>query len=249
MVGDIWAYLHQRFDMTPRTAVLAIALAACTPPTHATEPAAVDDPLLVVPGRSIGLVHIGMTGGDVRRLLGAPDATLPLGAKTSLVWLGSVAPDAAGYDNPKPGFAPLRETTSVILDADRVVQIEVSSRSFHTRDGRSTIEAVEAVRRSLPNYTTQMWLVGNMDPGSATPACKHYVAYDDSETGIAIKYGAWGCLAPDPDPEQPPDAIIVHAKSRPIEVNPQDGFPYGGHSRGSYEFAAPTSDAFWRVTS
>ncbi|MDQ3624813.1 MAG: hypothetical protein M3463_20410, partial [Verrucomicrobiota bacterium] len=53
------------------------------------------------------------------------------------------------------------------------------------------------------------------------PAVKHYVAYEDAaDDGIAWRYGAFGNLAPDPDPADSLETIIVHAPGSPFLPDP-----------------------------
>ena len=140
----------------------------------------------------------------------------------------------------QPGYAPLHDTVVALVQDGHVVQIEASSPRFHTADGvYSTAATVDAQIAALQHYgETSGWLVASSDPEESTPASKHYVWYDDDPgAGIAVKYGAWGNLAPEPDTGARPEAILVHAPHQPLVADPLDSLPYAGHAEQS--FATP----------
>lgn len=109
---------------------LAIALAA-----GAAWPPAAQDDRLVVPGRSVGRIHLGMQRREVTELLGAPaEAT------------GSLLEYRA-----RGGGSRL----SVHLAGGRVTQIDFTSPSFRTREGIGT--RTYASRAHAARFST--WLL------------------------------------------------------------------------------------------
>jgi hypothetical protein len=225
--------------------LVLVAAAACGH-AAAAKPAAIHNVVatpsppswVIAPGRAIGALSLGMTVDAARSAEGLPDHTVVAGDTTALVWLGDVAKDSDGYDVHQPGYAPLHDTVVALVQGGRVVQLEASSPRFHTADGvYSTAATVDALIAALEHYgETSSWLIGSSDDGGATPASKHYVWFDDDPgLGLAVKYGAWGNLAPDPDTTAHPEAIVVHAPHQPLVPSPIDSLPYGGHAAHAYD--------------
>jgi hypothetical protein len=135
------------------------------PPTAAApvEPAA--DPWVIVPGVSIGKVHLGATPDSVETLLGKPDETVAMGDLTALVWMGGTK---TFYTPLKPGFSPVHETLSVVVQKGAVVQIEVMSSRFHTADGGvSTDRKGTDMVKKMPG--TRCWASSAVTPTRAVP--------------------------------------------------------------------------------
>jgi hypothetical protein len=224
-----------------KQALVLAAAAACghaagAPATIHNQTATPSPPTwAIAPGRAIGALQLGMTADDARRAAGAPDHTIVAGDTTALVWLGDVAEDGDGYDVHQPGYAPLHDTVVALVQGGHVVQLEASSPRFHTDDGViTTASTVDALTRALRYGETSSWLVASSE--SSSPASKHYVWLDDDPgAGVAVKYGAWGNLAPEPDTSNRPEAILVHVPHQPLVADPIDSLPYAGHAAHAYD--------------
>ena len=211
------------------------AVAACGKPV-VHDAARAPDAFLIVPGHAIGPLALGASDEQARATaLGPPDRVVRDGDTTALVWLGDVAPGSAGYDRVDPEYAPLHDWIVALVVGGRVVEIEASSSRFHTTDGAiTTAKSVTELARAP--HVTRDWHVGNRDEGGATPAPKHLIWYDDAAAaGVAIKYGTWGGLSPDPDLDAHPEAIAVHAPNAELVHDPVDALPYGGHAKASFD--------------
>lgn len=102
----------------PWCIALAAGLVGAMPAAGAGEPTAVQDDRLVVPGRSVGRIQLGMHRREVTALLGTPpEATADL-----------LEYHASRGSN----------RLSVHLAGGRVTQIDFTSPSFRTRDGIGT---------------------------------------------------------------------------------------------------------------
>lgn len=186
----------------------------------------------IVPGQRIGTVVLGMDRASVRTLLHRPSATRHL--KDGMVldtWLSKAPRPRSDWTS---GFK--RDYLTVFFRHGRAVQIEVSSTRFHTARGLSTKSAARRWEKAYRPYFSDYdngdklpYVFHNPDPDAGSPASKHYVALeDDVRRGVAWKFGAWGNLAPDPDPNDGLEAAIVHLPGQRVRHNPNDGLPYSG---------------------
>ena len=98
---------------------------------------------LVVPGKSIGRIALGMTGAQVRKLRGKPTRRVRLSSTLlSEQWGG-------GYD--RDSQVNIDPDLEVTYRSGRVVQIETTLPTFHTRSGlRAGSTLGEVVRRVNP---------------------------------------------------------------------------------------------------
>jgi hypothetical protein len=228
-----------------RLVLLASLLTACA---HSSPPAVdvhrdAPDAWLVVPGTAIGRISLGERVDDVIAALGPPSGRVVApGYATALVWLEDVVSDA----EVKLPFGHLRHKTSVLVRGDHVVAIAVTSPRYHTADGAIRVgRPVRDIDDALANHVTEQWVVLNTDEGMATPACKHFIDYDDAPSlGVAVASDAWGCLAPEPGPDA--TAIVVHRPGVAIALDPSDALPYAGRTARSLTYPAPEADAFYR---
>ena len=107
---------------------------------------------------------------------------------------------------------------------NRATQIEASSAAFYLRPA----SAPPAVPRTFGNIFSEFTRIfpphfSNRDPGGC-PAVKHYASRMKMRTaqGIAWRFGAWGDLAPEPDPHTL-EIVIVHRRGQPVFVDPDGG--------------------------
>lgn len=193
----------------------------------------------VVAGQRIGTVVLGMDRPSVHTLLHSPSATrrLPNGVILD-TWL-SPQLLTPGF-NQEQGLK--HNYLSVFFRHGHAVQIAVTSPQFTTASGLSTRHSAHDFAKHYPDYTQphrQRYApgpnglgplnYGPISPDSSSPAGKHFVLYGDAiKKGLAWKYGAWGNLAPDPDPNRPLEAVIVHLPGQVVLLNPNDGLPYAG---------------------
>ena len=188
---------------------------------------------VIVPGQRIGTVTLGMDRTSVHTLLHAPSTThtAPHGLILD-TWLSHqlLTTDPNGFKGMKHDYL------TVFFRRGHAVQIEVSATKFKTANGLSTRSSARAFDKQYPHFQEphkqpdgNPYVWDNSDPSASSPAAKHFIAYGDAvREGIAWKYGAWGDLAPDPDPNGSLDAVIVHVPGQRVLLNPNDGLPYSG---------------------
>lgn len=201
--------------------------------------AAVAGDFRIVPGRRIGSARLGMTPTAVIALLHQPSTTRHApGGLIVDTWLSHrlVTTDPNGVRGLK------RDYLIVLFRQNQAVQIEVSSPQFTMANGLSEVSTGHGFARRFPNHRTPTfpmqtalhWMgdhyaVSQVDPEASSPAGKHFVVYGDAvHQGIAWKYGAWGDMAPEADPDGPLEAVIVHQPGQRVLLNPNDGLPYAG---------------------
>jgi hypothetical protein len=187
----------------------------------------------IVPGQRIGMVRLGMSRTAIHTLLHTPNTVRHLPHNIVLdTWLSHQLLTTS----PSGDRGLKRDYLTVFFRHGQAVQIEVSTSKFKTAGGLSTRQTGNDFSKSYPNYKTPFkqhdgnpFVWGNSDPAGSLPAAKHVLAYGDAEqSSIAWKCGAWGDLAPDPDPNGPLEAVIVHLPNQPVLLNPNDGLPYSG---------------------
>ncbi len=194
----------------------------------------------IVPGQRIGTVVLGMDRASVHTLLHTPSTTRRLhGGLIVDTWLSHqmLPPSAA-----QTGNYLKRDYLTVFFRRDHAVQIEVSSPQFTAENGFSTHSSAHDFAGRYPHFQQPHrrryapgpnglgpYEYGSISPDASSPASKHFLLYGDAtRQGIAWKYGAWGNLAPEPDPNGPLEAVIVHTPGRTVLMNPNDGMPYAG---------------------
>jgi hypothetical protein len=111
--------------------LIAALLAAFTHAAGATE-----DPYLIQPGQCIGKVCIDESQANVRKALGKPQITHT--ASRNLVTDIWKANGSAGY-------------LFVTYQGAKVVDVQVSSPKFHTKEGISTASGLSTAQKVFPN--------------------------------------------------------------------------------------------------
>lgn len=175
----------------------------------------------VLPGRQIGVAVLGMTRQQMHKALGRPDETVRLdGGVVREDWLSKAAAPKSYVED---GLYFKHDFLTAYFRDGRAIQIEVSSPLFKTADGLCTASGAKKFQERYPGYTRiYPHNFRNPDPGGY-PAVKHFLAYEDAVAkGIAWRYGAWGDLAPDPDPSRL-ETVIVHRRGEPVFIDPDGG--------------------------
>ncbi len=193
-------------------------------------PAAFAGDFLIVPGQRIGTVTLGMDRASVHTLLHAPSTTHQAHGMVLDTWL-SHGPAAS----PDARYSLKHDYLTVFFRNNHAVQMEISAMKFKTANGLSTRSSARAFDKQYPHFQEphkqpdgNPYVWDNSDPSASSPAAKHFIAYGDAvREGIAWKYGAWGGLAPDPDPSEM-ESVIVHLPGQTVLLNPNDGRPYSG---------------------
>ena len=186
----------------------------------ATHVASAGDPK-IVPGQQIGDAVISATRQQMHKALGKPTESIRLDSGVVREdWLGK---DIAPKSYVEVGLYFKHDFMTIYFRDDHVIQIEVSSATFKTPEALCSTSGAEKFRERYPDYTRiYPPHFSNPDPGGC-PAPKHYVAYDDAvSAGVAWRFGAWGGLAPEPDPSRL-EVVIVHLRGEPVFVDPNGG--------------------------
>jgi hypothetical protein len=182
---------------------------------------ALADDSRIVPGKQIGKAVLGAQRQQMHEAYGKPDETVRL--DSGIVredWLTkNFAPKAYLED----GRYFKHDFLTAYFREDLVIQIEVSSATFKTPEGRSTASGAQKFQQQYPGYKRiHPPHFQNLHPGGF-PATKHYVTYEDAMAdGIAWRFGAWGNLAPEPDASRL-EIVIVHRPGEPVFVDPDGG--------------------------
>lgn len=171
----------------------------------------------ITPGEGIGQVRLGMTRASLHTLLGAPQG--PTTRQQGVLierWAAKKPSAKSARLNFKTDFL------TVYFRKDRVVQIDASSPAFKLANGLSTQNSAQEFQAHYRGQTfhsiDRRYLHG--DP-EGIPAGKHFVRYeDDVNEGLALRYGWWGNLAPDPNPSLPLETISVHPVGRGVLEDP-----------------------------
>lgn len=186
---------------------------------------------LVVPGQSVGPVHLGMEHAAVLRLLGVPHREDDL----------SALPDSENgpyrdiirddWITPLPVFAHpesaegvfMADFVTVYFKHQLVVQVEVRTARFKTAEGLSSASTPLQWRARFPRSKETSHTFRHPSSGG-WPGAKHITLLEDAVAeGIAWRWGAMGSNAPDPDPERQVEVICVHAPGRPVLMDPDGG--------------------------
>lgn len=183
---------------------------------------------LVRAGIGVGSLKLGMSVNDpLLQHLHKPTRIMKAaGGVTVWRWLGS-APVPPHIISDKQ---LLGNYLTIFIQKGKIVQIEVSSESFHTPKGYSTANSAQDFQKLFGHINGAVYERLIMDdPTDSLPASKHFVAYeDDKSAGIAWKYGTWGNMGPEPDPTTGVESLIVHIKGRAVICDPNDSLPYSG---------------------
>ncbi len=201
---------------------------------------AVDDPWLIVPGKSVGKIAPGMEQSEVFRLLGSPSMQNDFEeTDRHAFYYGTkdkegdvpVPKGVTGTDWTTPRPVPGKEDgaeyfcdfVTVSLRDRKVVRIEVSTRRFHDAHGLSTGNTGEEWRKQYPH--TERWGCKYHHPSAGgLPASKHLMAYEDAVAeGIGWRSGGWGNLAPELDWDGAVETVIIHAPGEKLLPDPDGG--------------------------
>jgi hypothetical protein len=177
--------------------------------------------LKIVPGQQIGDAVLAATRQQMHEALGNPNESVHLDSGVVREdWLGK---DIAPKSYVESGLYFKHDFLTIYFRDDHAIQIEVSSATFKTPEALCTTSGAEKFRARYFNYTRiYPPHFSNPDPGGC-PAPKHYVVYEDAvATGVAWRFGAWGGLAPEPDPSRL-EIVIVHRRGEPVFVDPDGG--------------------------
>lgn len=225
------------FPLRPVSIALFILLALSFSQLSRAE----DNPWKIIPGVSLGQVKIGMERAEVFRLLGTPhleqdletvepkghlmtnaDPNIPLKPLKGVIQDDWITPLAVPKENESTTTFMADFVTVYFLDG-KVAQIEARVARFQTAEGLSFKSTARDFRKKYPAYTTTSALYAH--PSSVGwPAYKHYMVFEDAvKAGLAWRYGAMGNLAPDPQPDDELETIIVHAPGHPLLIDPDGG--------------------------
>jgi len=157
------------------------------------------------------------------QLLSLASARLRLMIQSKRNWKDWLTKALAPKSYVEDGSYFKHDFVTVYFRHDRAVQIEASSAKFKTVQGLSTSSGAKGFQRRFSQYNSiQPPHFHDPDSGGC-PASKHFVTYEDAKAaGIAWRYGGWGNLSPDPDPDRL-EMVIVHRRGQPVIVDPDGG--------------------------
>jgi hypothetical protein len=173
---------------------------------------------LIVPGQRIGAVKLGMSRQAVHRALHAPDRARRIpGGIVQESWLSRRKFSQADRDN---GIYWKWNFVTIDFERNRVIQIEVNSPRFATSSHLSTLNSATDWGKRYGPVRSKRDRGGNRHPDGA-PGAHHFMLYIDAvQQGIAWRYGAWGDLSPEPDPDEPVELVIVHFRKGRLIPDP-----------------------------
>jgi hypothetical protein len=157
---------------------------------------------LVVPGKSLGRVHLGFTTAQARKVLGKPHQTLRL--KNGTI---SELYKARKTRRAKNGSA-VRDRVEILYKAGKVIQIGATSPAFRTATGLSTGSTLRHLNTTLKpvRFLTYAYALE-----SESGYVKHYV--DHVQKGIAFESNdrqeSWFW-------RDDSETLIVHRKGVPV---------------------------------
>jgi len=187
---------------------------------------AADEDSLIVPGRGVGKITLGMEHNALIKLLGTPTREDDLEDRNENAemkdllrddWVVSLpVPDEA--NSPSGRF--MADFVTVYSRDRKVVQIEVRGKRFKTQSGLSIISTGLEWKKAFPGSTFVHHQFHHASAGG-WPAPKIMADDDDAKAaGIAWRLIAMGSASPDTDPAEPVDVIMVHAPNVPLIVDP-----------------------------
>ncbi|HSI15246.1 MAG TPA: hypothetical protein VK961_24570 [Chthoniobacter sp.] len=195
---------------------ILVSLIAC----FAAHIASAEEPK-IVPGQQIGGAVLAATRQQTHEALGEPAETARL--DSGIVREDWLSKEIAPKSYVEEGLYFKHDFVTVYFRDDHAFQVEVSSVTFKTPEALCTTSGAEKFRERYSDYTRiYPPHFSNPDPGGC-PAPKHYVTYEDAVSmGVAWRFGAWGGLAPEPDPSRL-EVVIVHRRGEPVLVDPDGG--------------------------
>jgi hypothetical protein len=148
--------------------------------------------MLIIPGKSIGNISIGMRSDDLEPLLGKPDLSDAAMGKAWLTWFSKVADSITG--NELNIYTTYKDNTM----REKVVrQVRITSPEFKTADGLSTGKSLAEFQKIYPNLE----LSGKYDTETANPI----TVYDVKGEGIAFEFEDNFCVG-----------IIIHQDGKKV---------------------------------
>ncbi len=184
---------------------------------------------LIIPGQRVGSVALGQSRTSVHGLLHAPQLVRNLpGRIIEESWVSRLSPvQQHPYENDERYWKFF--FVNIYFRQGQVVQIEINSPQFRTRSGLSTNSpAALFEKRYQPYHSSDLksgfpLMYGTRDREGGFPGYKHYVRIEDaSQVGLAWRYGSWGDLAPEPDPDVQ-EVIIVYRPGQRAILEPDAG--------------------------
>ena len=150
---------------------------------------------LVVPGRSVGRVFLGMDRADVWKILGKPGHTATVPHGMSLY----------GDDTREGRSGDL----TILSTQDKVIQFEFDSMKFITPDGLSTASTLTQIHRRYPALTASVYRQVFRKPNGVGVWDRSATCYlDDVDEGVAFTVGV---ADQDGDyPNEQPFTLIIH---------------------------------------
>jgi hypothetical protein len=182
---------------------------------------------VIVPGKRIGQVSIGMEHAEVLRLLGAPhredDLEYLSTDEQKKQFAGTLRDD---WITPIPisTYPELMATFVTVYVRNRsVVQVEVSARRFKTKGGLSSGSTGLEWRQQYPQFTGTLLHFAHSSAGG-WPHAKRVISFEDAVgAGVAWRYASMANLAPETDPKETVEAVAVHAPGKPMIMDPDGG--------------------------
>ncbi len=151
---------------------------------------------IIVPGKSIGKVELGMIDTSLETLLGKPDFSDAAMGKAWLTWYGK-KPDEHNNKTQLDVYTSYKDTS---MRDKSVQQIRATSSFFRTEQNIHVYSSLSAIQKSFPAMKKA--------PQSADDA-KKFTVYDDVNNGIAFEIV-------DADGQQICRAIFVHIKGKGV---------------------------------
>lgn len=176
----------------------------------------------VVPGVRLGSVRLGESASEVHRALRKPSLTRVLrGGIREESWRNRLP---LSYEDEQPDGQKWKYNfVNIYFQRGRVVQVETNSPRFRTREGLSVGSAASRWRRKfrpVRETSNETHTFPNPDPGGI-PGGKHFLKTDDCVSrGIGWRVGFWAGGAPDFEPNEPLETLVVHQVSRPMINEP-----------------------------
>lgn len=158
---------------------------------------------LVIPGKRIGRIRLGMDRYSVRQLLGKPHLINQEGSFIQIYW---------NIGNPRD-----QEYIGVIFRKDKAIQIETNSSQYVTSQGISAQSNLGQIRKKLGRLKVISFGLNDSDPEVAEHA-SHY--WDDVKRGIAFELDLG--YRPDLSSDQIPHALYVYLAGHRF-IPPIDG--------------------------
>ena len=201
-----------------------------------------DDAWLIVPGKGIGKISLGMPQSEVCKLLGTPNmqndfemtnrhasylkggnGNVPVAAGVTQSDWTTLRPAFPAEEDGSGAEAFMCDFVTVYVRDAKVVQIEVRSPRFHLAGGLSTTRSSTDWQKQFPDTVQTLCRYDHPSAGGY-PGTKHFVDFEDAvPAGLAWRYGWFGDAAPDGDPADPIETVIIHAPGAKLLVDPDGG--------------------------